>query len=424
MAERIILFEDSTVRNLFPLTLTRPVYDLRCGIRTLREKIIRSYRKATFGFHARDYLIPLLGESTRDPDAIIHLRKSEKGTLLLINGRLVAPDDCEILIPTEGKDMVYVVREEVAAMRLSGKSLQKVMPILTEGKFLDSFIDEALPHLPVSEVNATLIHYPWDLISMNSQQIRADFDLMEKGGHILGNVHPSAVLEKRESLFIGKDAEIQPGVILDASEGPIYIGDGATIMAGAALKGPVAIGNNSTVKMLAKIYEGTSTGKECKVGGEIEESLIHGFSNKQHDGFLGHSYLGEWVNVGAGSNTSDLKNNYSTVRVTINGEEVDTGSLFAGLFMGDHSKCGIQTMFTTGTVIGVGCNIFGADFPPKYIPTFSWGGSKGLVTHKFDQFLATAKRAMSRRNRPLSAEREKLFKTLFRLTENERKSIL
>jgi len=173
--------------------------------------------------------------------------------------------------------------------------------------------------------------------------------------------------------------------------------------------------------MLAKIYEGTSIGEYCKIGGEVEESIFQGYTNKQHDGFLGHSYLGEWINLGADTNNSDLKNNYSPVKVTINGKEIDSENLFVGLIMGDHSKTGINTMFNTGTVVGVGCNIYGGDFPPKYLPSFMWGNSKKMKEHDFKKFLQTTERVLTRRDKKLTPNTKEMLQKVFDLTKKERK---
>jgi UDP-N-acetylglucosamine diphosphorylase/glucosamine-1-phosphate N-acetyltransferase len=237
----------------------------------------------------------------------------------------------------------------------------------------------------------------------------------------LGKIYPNVTLLEDKNIYIAAGAKIKPGVVLDAEDGPIYIDEGATIMANASLQGPLFVGAKSAIKMGAKIYEGTSIGEVCKIGGEVEESIIHSYSNKQHEGFIGHSYLGQWVNIGADSNNSDLKNNYSTVKVYVNGEMVDSGSLFVGLTMGDHSKCGINTMFNTGTVVGVMSNVFGAGYPDKFIPSFTWGGIESMATYEIDKALEVARRVMARRKMALSAAQEKMLRRVFEMTVSERK---
>ena len=208
--------------------------------------------------------------------------------------------------------------------------------------------------------------------------------------------------------------------MLDAEKGPIVIGANVRIFPNAVIEGPAFVGGGSLIKIGAKIYENTSIGPMCKVGGEVEGSILHGFANKQHDGFLGHAYLCPWVNLGADTNNSDLKNNYGSVRVTINGTEVDSGSLFVGVIMGDHAKSAINTMFNTGTVVGVGSNVFGAGFPPKYIPAFSWGGAEGIETYAIDKCIDVARKVMLRRNQTLTSAGEALLRHVFTLTQDER----
>jgi UDP-N-acetylglucosamine diphosphorylase/glucosamine-1-phosphate N-acetyltransferase len=208
-------------------------------------------------------------------------------------------------------------------------------------------------------------------------------------------------------------ATIGLGVILDATDGPIVIGRGARIMPNAVIMGPVVIGNDSIVKASAKIYEGTTIGPVCKVGGEIENAIFQGYANKQHDGYVGHSFIGEWCNLGADTNTSDLKNDYSNVRVQIEGEEIDTGSMFVGLLLGDHSKCAINTQFNTGTVVGVSSNIFDAGFPPKWIPSFSWGGAQGFVDYRFEKAMQVAEIVTGRRNIVQSEAERTLLRELY-----------
>jgi len=283
--------------------------------------------------------------------------------------------------------------------------------------------------LPSEQVDVRLAAYPWDLVNANGKQIREDFaQLMKgkkrKGAKIRGKVYAGARLLDRKSIIIGEGSKVKPGAVLDAENGPIVLGKNVTIYPNAVVEGPAYVGDGSLIKIGAKIYENTSIGEVCKVGGEVEASIVHSYSNKQHDGFLGHSYLGMWVNLGADTNNSDLKNNYSSVKVTINGHAVDSGSQFVGLTMGDHSKSGINTMFNTGTVVGVGCNVYGGGFPPKYIPSFCWGGSEELVTYELGKCLEVARKVMARRKIQMSPAEERLFRTVFEMTRAEREKAL
>jgi UDP-N-acetylglucosamine diphosphorylase/glucosamine-1-phosphate N-acetyltransferase len=212
--------------------------------------------------------------------------------------------------------------------------------------------------------------------------------------------------------------------VVDATNGPVNIESGVKVMANAGLCGPLHLGRDSLIKMGATIYGGTSIGPVSKVGGEVAETVFQGYSNKQHGGFVGHSYLGEWVNIGAGTNTSDMKNNYSTVRVQVEGKMVDSRELFLGLVMGDHSKSGIGSIFNAGTTIGVCSNVFGADYPPKAIPSFAWGGASGFVEHEFSAALETARRVVGRRGNTLDAGDEAVLRKVFEITADARAAFL
>ena len=417
MADTMMLFEDHHVNRLLPLVYFRPVYDLRCGMNTLREKIQRSYANATMALHCRGSLAALL--RIRYPGLQVNELSAQR--CLLVNGRLLADDRLAQVIPLAGNDTVYTKNGSVVAARVSGKHLDQLIPALSRVLSLDDFSG-----LTQQEVDVTLIRFPWELVSNNGEQIAAD--IAHTAGwtvsnRIRGTVYDGAFLMNRESIYIDEGATVKPGTVLDAEGGPIYIGRNAKVFPNATIEGPAYVGDGSLIKIGAKIYENTSIGEMCKVGGEVEESIIHSYSNKQHDGFLGHAYLGMWVNLGADTNNSDLKNNYSTVRVILNGEEVDTGSMFVGLIMGDHSKSGINTMFNTGTVVGVGCNVFGGGYPPKYIPSFCWGGSESLTTYKVDRCIEVAKRVMARRKQTMSSVEESLFRSLFESTADLRRDL-
>jgi UDP-N-acetylglucosamine diphosphorylase/glucosamine-1-phosphate N-acetyltransferase len=267
---------------------------------------------------------------------------------------------------------------------------------------------------------AKLLAYSWEFVHENPGEIKNDYAFATKGQKMPRKNRPGVFYQKQSQVWISKTAQVDPGVVIDASDGPVYIDDDARIFPQATIIGPAYIGKKSLIKIGAKLYEGVSIGEVCKVGGEVEESIIHSYSNKQHDGFLGHAYLGQWVNLGADTNNSDLKNNYGSVRVYINGEEVNTGMTFVGLTMGDHSKSGINTMFNTGTVAGIMCNVYGSDFLPKWIPSFSWGGSAGLVEFDIEKALAVARKVMGRRKVTLGAAEEKLIRFWFEQTRVQR----
>jgi UDP-N-acetylglucosamine diphosphorylase / glucose-1-phosphate thymidylyltransferase / UDP-N-acetylgalactosamine diphosphorylase / glucosamine-1-phosphate N-acetyltransferase / galactosamine-1-phosphate N-acetyltransferase len=419
MPPRILIFEDAGADNLKPLTWTRPSWGLRCGIVTLARKIAAAYPGTEVAFHCRPHLVPAVREDDRGtvistPD---EAREQLAGPVLLINGRVLPEADLAKRVPLEGPDEIFRTGDTVVAVRLAdGAASAAAFESETLNTRLWSNLREHKVFVPV-------IRWPWDLVAANADQIDDDFRRFAKPGDIRGNVSSKALLEGRENLCVGDDAVIQPGAILLADKGPIFVGPGANVMAGAVLEGPVAVCAKATVKILSRIYEGTTVGPLSKVGGEVEASIFHACSNKQHDGFLGHSYVGAWCNLGAGTCTSDLKNTYSNVRVSIEGVEVDTGSLFAGLTLGDHTKTGIGSMFNTGTVVGVGCNVYGGEFPPKDIPSFLWGGHAGFVEHDFEKFCQTAERVMDRRNQSLTPPLRDMLEYVFHQTRRRRRSV-
>lgn len=413
----VCIFEDEFYRKLLPLVHFRPVYDLRCGITLLREKVVRAFPDQIFVLHTRDYL----GDVTKEryPQAVLNEIPEDAEQILLINGRLLFDKAHAKKLEYKGSDVVYANGDTLVAAWISGKNLEAFKnsigkKVVTLGDF-GRVKKEEVP-------DVKLIKHPWDLVHHNGSQIVVDFNILTNGEpRILGKVYEGAHLLNTSQIHIAEGACVKPGVVLDAEGGPIYIAKNAKIMPNAVIEGPAFIGENSIIKVAAKIYENTTIGETCKVGGEVEESIIHAYSNKQHEGFIGHAYLGEWVNIGADSNNSDLKNDYGNVKVYNDGKLVDTGSQFVGLTMGDHSKCGINSMFNTGTVIGVCCNVYGAGLPPKYIPAFAWGGaSDGLVTYKIGKAIEVARRVMARRKMALSDADEKLFKKVFELTREER----
>ncbi len=389
----LLLFEDPAATNLLPLTWTRPVWELRCGAWTLRQAIEDAYSTRVTHLHTRPHLAEVVTERSQLPVNTL----PDSGMVLVINGRLLADRTLPRQLPMFGESRRYLAPDgTLLGAWLSAEQLQ------TGWKVIDT--------LPSRTLNQPLITWAWDLITHNAARIA-----QQNARYALGDA-PSlqgVYLLNRDEIFIHPTATIQPGVVLDATNGPIVIDEKATVMATAVIQGPTYVGKGSAVKIGAKIYHGTSIGPVCKVGGEVEESIFQAYSNKQHDGFLGNSYLGEWCNLGAGTSNSDLKNNYSHVSLWANGAYHNTGLLFVGLFMADHSKAAINMSFNSGTVVGVACNLFGADFPPKYIPNLSWGGAGGLTEHRLTDALATAERVMARRNMVLSAAERRLLEGVF-----------
>ncbi len=416
MRNQLCILEAAGHERFGPLTDVRPVFDLRCGIMTLREKLRAYYGDVDLSLHCRSYLQELVRQ--RSPGMLVNEWPS--GPALLVDGRLVADPELPRQIPLDGPaDVVFTCEGEPVAARLSAAVLERVRHASPTLVLTD--LAELLPAEPVS---VHLVRWPWDLIAQNARAMTRDFwklGAKEVGDFHHGTVDPGAHLVHPECIRIGAGTHIQAGAVLDGRGGPLYIGRDVTVMSGAVIEGPAAIGDGSVVKIHAKIYSSTSIGPVCKVGGEVEGSIIHGYSNKQHDGFLGHSYVGEWCNLGAGTNNSDLKNNYSNVRVAIGGQSVDTGHMFVGVTMGNHAKSGIGTNFNTGTVVGSFTNIFGGGYPPKFIPSFSWGGADGLVTYRLERAMEVARTVMARRGVEFAAIEEAVMRAVFDRTAEERK---
>lgn len=406
---RFCIYEDTATDNFRPLVYLRPVYDLRCGIFTLRQKIERAVGRKELFLHARPEILPLLREeSARIPDAGLR-----DDWTFFINGRAVADAGLSRLIGA-GKEHECIYRngDEVAAAVVSPATFRRLRPAL--GSLLEKGLFDGLPE---ESIGTKIALYPWDLIHLNPEALVADMrGLRPAKGRGHSETRKGVHLVNARQIVIGRNAVLKPGVVIDAGEGPVVIGDGVQIMPNAVVCGPAAIGAGSVIKIGAKIYGGTTIGPRCKVGGEVEGSVIHSHANKQHDGFLGHSYIASWVNLGADTNTSDLKNTYGPVSVVTEQGKMNTGRQFLGLVMGDHSKSGINVMFDTGTIAGIACNIFGAGLPPKFIPSFSWGGGREFVVHEPDKALETARRVMARREVELTGAYERLFREIFTRT--------
>ncbi len=415
MIDRICIIEGNYYRRLLPLVFFRPVYDLRCGILTLREKIIQYFPDIPVSLHCRSYIADVLKQ--QNPN--FEINEITGNSCLFINGRVLVNSEFKDKISQDDEDVLYTKGDEIIAAKVSGKKLETLKHRLN-----DLFTHSDFNDLKRKELDVKIVSYPWDLVKNNGEQISEDFKTLTKnikGSKIKGTVYSNVSLLNESNIFIDEGAKIRPGVVIDAEEGPVYIGKNALIYPNATIEGPAFIGSKSKIKIGAKIYENTSIGEVCKVGGEVEESIIHSYSNKQHDGFLGHAYLGMWVNLGADTNNSDLKNNYGSVKVVIDGKQVDSKSMFAGLTMGDHSKSAINTMFNTGTVVGVSSNIFGGGFPDKYIPSFSWGGSESITDYDLEKSIEVARKVMARRKAELTDLDETLFRKIFDLTKEERR---
>ncbi len=380
-----ILFDGPSRKKLLPFTYTRPVADLRIGILTIREKW-EKHLGSTTSTITEEYL------SEKFP--MVEFEEN-----VMINASY---------IPTE------VLVEQVLDLQENQALFDGDDIIAFYTKDTQEEIDfDTYEQLEVTVEGVFKIENNWDIFSKNHEAIQLDYDLITEG-RISAEIPKGVQTLHAENIFIEEGAKIN-FCTLNASAGPIYIGKEAEIMEGALIRGPFALCEHAAVKMGAKIYTGTTIGPYCKVGGEVTNSVLMAYSNKGHDGYLGNSVLGEWCNIGADSNNSNLKNNYEEVRLWDYETEgfAKTGLQFCGLMMGDHSKCGINTMFNTGTVIGVSVNIFGTGFPRNFVPSFSWGGASGFTTYKTNKAFQTAKLVMERRNIPFDEQEAAILEHVF-----------
>jgi UDP-N-acetylglucosamine diphosphorylase/glucosamine-1-phosphate N-acetyltransferase len=406
------IFEDEQFLNFEPLIYSRPVFDLVCGMTTLKEKIIRSFPEEKITLKCRNYLESFV----KAENLKCKVNQFDDDDYLFINGRIIAPSNLKNILSTKsGKEKVFVSKGIVVAARISKKRIKDLS--LDKVEVIDT---ELFKNLPSEEVEINCASYLWDLVYQNGKEIHNDFKFYTKGKSSAKKKYPGVNFVNKKNIFIGKDVEIKPGVVLDATTGPIFIEKNVTIFPNAVIQGPFYIGESSKIKSCATIYPNVSIGMVCKVGGEVEDTIIHPYTNKQHSGFLGHSYLGSWINLGADTNNSDLQNNYGTIKVQVNGRHIDSEKQFVGLMMGDHSKTAINTMFNTGTVVGFSSNVYGEGFPPKYIVSFGWGGSESMKEYKLVKAFETATAVFARREKTFSKEDESLFETIFNLTREDR----
>ncbi len=372
----VILFDNEVRNHLLPLTFLRPIADLRIGILTIREKWERRLNLPA-SFLTQDYLSDKFPLEYGDDN-------------LVVNGSVLPTPRLVRLITQMEPGQAFLLGDELIAARMSGQQIEKLMVDEDFGE-LQGFDIQDTPVIKISR--------PWDLFSMNDKAIRLDFELLTAGRTSQPLSDTNRLLGPASQLFIEPGAEIE-ACTLNTKTGPIYVGRDALIMEGCHIRGGFAMGNHSVLKMGARIYGPTTLGPYCKVGGEVNNVVFQGQSNKAHDGYLGNSVIGEWCNIGADTNCSNLKNTYDDVRVWSYPDErfVPTGLQFCGIIMGDHSKTGINTMINTGTVIGICANIFGSGFPRQFIPSFSWGGAQGMSTYRANKAFETIERVMGRRN--------------------------
>lgn len=412
------IFEDAQVPHLLPLVRTRPVYDLRVGARSLLERLTDTLHEVLDAPSVSLHVRADLGAVTRraHPDRTVNeLAANEE--VLFVNGRLAPRDGdelAELIGVLNGNEPSMLVQEGaiLAALLPAGRFPG------TDGELANAGSAGGVPRSTV-EGYRTVDHL-WDLIALLPELLVED---VEREIDLRGPRVPEGPVRRTGGAVVEpgrihchETATLRPGVILNAENGPIVVDRDAIVMERAVLRGPLYLGPQAQAKIGARL-EGSALGTYCKAGGEVEHAIMHAYANKAHEGFLGHSYVAPWCNLAADTNTSNLKNDYGEISVYDVAEEdfVPSGQQFLGMFMGDHSRCGINTMFNTGTVVGVFCNIFGVDYPPRYVPSFSWGEHE-FAPYRIEKALEVAERVMARRDVELRAEDATLLRRIFEET--------
>ncbi len=391
-----IIFFDDRREHFLPLVYTKPIAKLRVGILTIEEKWLKYFEmlgiSATTSFMTEDYLSDKFPLLKQEQNVFINAR-------FFPNKRFV-----DFIINNLVDDEAIFFNGSLMASRCTMDQFEEESYYIKD--YNESFVTLELKNIT-------------DIFSKNNLAIHEDFEILTKGRKSSTISNTNTVIGN--NIFIEEGAKIEASV-LNSLNGPIYIGKDAEVMEGSLVRGPFAMCESSALKMGAKIYGPTTVGRFSKVGGEVSNSVIQDYSNKGHDGFLGNSVIGEWCNLGADTNTSNLKNNYSEVSLWSyeSGEFTTTGLQFCGLIMGDHAKCGINTMFNTGTLVGVSANVFGGGFPSKFIPSFSWGGAAGFDEYRLDKMFEVGEKVMKRRGLELTSEDRTILTAIFELTAKSR----
>ncbi len=444
----LCIFEDDRFSNFFPLTLNKPVFDLLIGTQTLMERIRADVEHQSVCMICRPYLADTTMEIHEggEEESVPVINGPSGAETFFVNGRLLAYADelsnlaselklNEILKKNGIPVIARLDTEHSAAFveyMLSALSDEKVEKVIIGMKNatgencldeLSSGYDEDLESwagsngVTVRDTNVKLLSFYWQLIVENGPCIEDDFSKYPlRGSAPESSLYRGVDLINEEDILIGENVEVRSGTVLDASSGPIIIADGAVIEPNAIIYGPCYIGKLTIIRGGAKVGKGTSIGEQCRIGGEVGESVIAGYTNKQHEGFLGHAYIGSWVNIGAGTANSDLKNNYGKIKAWCAGAIRNTGRRFFGLVCGDHSKIAINTRINTGSVIGFNANVFYTGYPPKFVPSFTWMMEPEFEVHGLDKALETAGIMMDRRDVELTEAGSELFRVLFRFS--------
>ncbi len=405
----LYLFDDARARDWTPFATTRPVGELLLGCLLLRERAERFWGAECAGALVdRD----LAGFAEAGTPPIFHDVPVPSDEPLILFSSRAAPNLVAAPPPlpsTETTAKLMIGDEPVGWIVPPGAAPPSIGDLMSPGT--------ATPEAPIVQIKGNVVGRPWDLIAMNGAQIREDMPAWSTGGH--SSIPKGVHCVGAEQISLGHGVHLEPGVVLDASHGPIHLSDNVEVRAFTRLAGPAFVGEGT--RLLGGAFEAVSIGPHCKIRGEVGSSVVLGYSNKAHDGYLGHSYLGKWVNLGALTTTSDLKNTYGTVRAPTPEGLVDTGLQKIGSMIGDHAKTGIGTMLSTGSVIGAGSNLFGDVMPPRSVPPFTWGGAgNALEEYDLERFLAVAERTMGRRSVALRDEDRTLLSRAWEKTRPDR----
>lgn len=392
----ILFFDDSSRESLLPLSFTRPVADFRIGILSIAEKWAKRFSITSYSFVTEEYL------QEKFPQKV-------SAENLFINGSICPDEELVKAIARLQLGEALVSNSQLIAVKLSEKDAQN----FNYSNFSSNLSKEY-------QGSFIKINHPEDLFSYNDAELRKDFTLLTAGRTSANISATNTILGNN---FFAEEGATAECATFNTLEGPIYLGKNSQIWEGSHIRGPFALGEHSQVKMGAKIYGATTIGPHCRVGGEVSNSILFAYSSKGHEGFLGNSVLGEWCNIGADTNNSNLKNNYTEVRLWDYTTQSfrKTGLQFCGLIMADHAKCGINTMFNTGTVVGVSANVFGAGYPRNFVPDFAWGGAQGLEVYPLNKVFETAERVYERRNRVFDAVEKHILTHIFEQTQAYRR---
>jgi len=416
MTKYLAVFEDQNFFDFFPLTLSRPVWGLRFGIGTLGERIARSFAECKPLLFCRPEVPFITVGEPVNPEW-----PKDCVELLLVNGRTLWPEKVKAML-ADGPGTITEGDRLVAARLVKDWDKLKLSPTGLE-------TDRATSGLPEQKSSDLLANFLWDLVRHNARGIKEDFEPLVKGKNNKKmfkevEVDNQAIIQNLEQVYLSPGCRLDCFAVLDASGGPIWLDKNVTVQAFSRIEGPACLGKESQL-LCANLRGGCSAGPGCRLGGELETTIIQGWTNKYHSGFIGHSFLGEWINLGAMTTNSDLKNDYGPVKVSKEGKEFSTGQTKVGSFIADHTKTGIGTLLNTGIQIGFSANLYGGSlFEQKLVPSFSWGTPKRMVPYRVEKAIAVARAVKGRRGQLLSLAEEKLFRKIYEQTEKQRQAFL